>query len=395
MTLEESKSRTWDGGTDMATMKYFDTKVLDEILDKMINTVGKSKEEIFKIGEQSRKDFNSTVEELNKIKQTVKNIIEEEEQLEKEVRKARKRLSEVSLYFNLYTEEQVRVAYETAHNLQLKLTMIRQMEKQLRERRDELERRLNGLKETIDRADQLVTQTTVVLHYLTGDLKHVAELFRDAKEKQEFGLKIIEAQEEERRRLSREIHDGPAQMLANVMMRADLVEKVIQKDGIEAAIQDIRQLKKIVRDALYEVRYIIYDLRPMALDDLGIVPTLKKYLSTIEEYNQGCRILFKFIGKERRLESKMEVALFRLVQESVQNALKHSGAKKIEVKLEINDQKVIAMVKDDGCGFDPHKKKDGSFGIRGMKERVELLDGELMISSAPGKGTTVLITLPL
>lgn len=379
----------------MATMKYFDTKALDEILDKMITTVGKSKEEIFKIGEQSRRDFQATVDELKKIKETVTAIIAEEERLEKEVRKARKRLSEVSMYFNLYTEEQVRVAYETAHNLQMKLTMTRQMEKQLRERRDELERRLYGLQETIDRADLLVSQTTVVLNYLTGDLKNVAEFFKDAKEKQEFGLKIIEAQEEERRRLSREIHDGPAQMLANVMMRSDLVEKVYQNNGIEAALQEIRQLKKTVRDALYEVRYIIYDLRPMALDDLGIVPTLKKYLATIEEYNQTARIVFKFIGEERRLPSKMEVALFRLIQESVQNALKHAAAKKIEVKLEINKQRVIAMVKDDGCGFDPGEKKEGSFGIRGMKERVELLDGELLISSAPGKGTTVLINLPL
>src|SRR5690606_32880693 len=159
------------GGVIMATMKYFDTKALDEILDKMITTVGKSKEEIFKIGEQSRRDFQATVDELKKIKETVTAIIAEEERLEKEVRKARKRLSEVSMYFNLYTEEQVRVAYETAHNLQMKLTMTRQMEKQLRERRDELERRLYGLQETIDRADQLVSQTTVVLNYLTGDLK--------------------------------------------------------------------------------------------------------------------------------------------------------------------------------------------------------------------------------
>ena len=99
--------------------------------------------------------------------------------------------------------------------------MNRHREKQLRVRRDELERRLCGLSETIDRADRLVSQITVVLQYLSSDLKQVSEVLADAKQKQDFGLKIIEAQEEERKRISREIHDGPAQMMANVMLRSD------------------------------------------------------------------------------------------------------------------------------------------------------------------------------
>lgn len=94
--------------------------------------------------------------------------------------------------------------------------------------------------------------------------------------KQDFGIRIIAAQEEERKRLSREIHDGPAQMLANVLMRTDLIERTYREKGIEYALAEIADLKKTVRNALSEVRRIIYDLRPMALDDLGIVPTLKK-----------------------------------------------------------------------------------------------------------------------
>ena len=111
-------------------------------------------------------------------------------------------------------------------------------------------------------------------------------------------MKIIEAQEEERKKLSREIHDGPAQMLANVMMRSDLIERVQREHGPEEAIKEIRSLKVMVRNALYEVRRIIYDLRPMALDDLGLIPTLKKYLQTTEDYNEGVQLEFFNLGQD-------------------------------------------------------------------------------------------------
>ena len=186
--------------------------------------------------------------------------------------------------------------------------MTRQLEKQLRERRDDLERRLVGLKETIERADQLSTQVNVVLNYLTGDLKDISEFIEDANAKQEFGLRVIEMQEEERKRISREIHDGPAQMLAHVLMRSNVLEKVFREQGINETINEFRQFKRILRNALYEVRHIIYDLRPMALDDLGLVPTLKKYLQTVEEYNQKAKISFLYLGEDKRLANNMEVA---------------------------------------------------------------------------------------
>ncbi|WAA09780.1 sensor histidine kinase [Fervidibacillus albus] len=375
--------------------KRINPKVLDEIVEKMIDTVGKSKDEIFQIGESCRNDVGQIYEELKQIKELVKKVIDEEEKLDREVRRARKYLSEVSLHFSDYSEEEVRDAYEYAHRMQLKLSMTRQLEKQLRERRDDLERRLVGLQEMIERSDRLVSQVNIVLNYLSGDMKNVSDFLQHAKEKQEFGLKIIEAQEEERKRLSREIHDGPAQMLANMIMRSDLIEKIARERGMDEALLEMKRLKKTVRDALYEVRHIIYDLRPMALDDLGLVPTLKKYLQTVEEYSRSAKITFTNVGQEKRLDSKMEVALFRLVQESVQNALKHAKAKWIQVKLEMMDKKIVTLIKDDGIGFDPEEKKEGSFGLRGMKERVELLDGELQIDSKIGKGTRILITVPL
>lgn len=377
------------------SIKNFDVKALDTILEKMIETVDDSKDSIFEIEEQCRKDFETLTQELEDIKIRVSFVIDESDSLDSKARFARKRLSEVSMQFNKFSEEQVRETYETAHKLQVDLQVNRQLEKQLRNRRDDLEIRLKGLKQTIDRAAHLVSQTNIVLNYLTQDLKYVGEALEEAKQKQEFGLKIIEAQEAERKKLSREIHDGPAQMLANVMMRSDLIERVQREKGPEAAIVEIRSLKGMVRSALYEVRRIIYDLRPMALDDLGLIPTLKKYLQTTEDYNKGMQLEFFNLGQVMRLPSKMEVALFRLVQEAVQNALKHATAKRIQVKLSIAKERVTAVVKDDGKGFDVDVQKEGSFGLMGMRERVELLEGELSINSSPGAGTLVLIQVPL
>ncbi|WP_079506655.1 sensor histidine kinase [Mesobacillus jeotgali] len=376
-------------------IKKFDTKALDLILEKMIETVGDSKDEIFRIAEQCRTDYESITDELKDIKRKVAQIINEGEKLDAQVRRARLRLSEVSKHFKDYSEAEVREAYEVAHKLQMDLTMNRQTEKQLREKRDDLERRLVGLNETIERAEHLVSQISVVMNYMMSDIRQMGEALETAKEKQDFGLKIIEAQEDERKKLSREIHDGPAQMMANVMMRSDLIERVYKERGAEEAIREIKSMKTMVRSALYEVRRIIYDLRPMALDDLGLIPTLKKYLQTIEEYHKTTRIQFTNIGEDRRLTSKYEVALFRMVQESVQNALKHAQATLIQVKLEIKRDHVMVVIKDDGKGFDINEKKPESFGLLGIKERVELLEGELSIHSKIGTGTLVIIQVPM
>jgi two-component system sensor histidine kinase DegS len=225
-------------------------------------------------------------------------------------------------------------------------------------------------------------------------------LLEDAQQKQDFGLRIIEAQEEERKRVSREIHDGPAQMLANVMMRSELIERIYRERGAEEGFKEIRNLRTNVRNALYEVRRIIYDLRPMALDDLGLIPTLRKYMNTIEEYNGKTKIHFHSIGEisDRRLPPRFEVALFRLAQEAVTNALKHSEATEISVKVEAAKDTIIMVIKDNGNGFDIKQLKGNkdkkSFGLIGMKERIDLLEGKMTIDSKVGLGTFIMIQVP-
>ena len=372
----------------------FEANKLDGIITKTIETVGESREQIFVIGEESRRDYQSLSEELRVVRLKVAKTIEQTDKTELHARFARKRLAEVSSNFDKYSVDEVKAAYEQANEFQIQLAIFAQEEKQLRQRRDHLERRLLQLKDTIDRAESLASQMAVVYNFLAGDLRQFGEMIETAKEQQAFGLKIIEAQEEERKRLSREIHDGPAQMLANVMLRAELVERVYEDKGIEQALEEIRDLRKMVASSLSEVRRIIYDLRPMALDDLGIIPALSNYLRNFSQ-RTNLEIQFKNIGKDMRLSQQIEVSIFRLVQEAVQNAHKHAKPKYVDVKIEVRATKVVLIVKDDGIGFDPTQRKENSFGLMGMKERVSVLKGAIDIISKINDGTTIIIEVPI
>lgn len=366
---------------------------LDYIIDEMIDTVKKSKDEVFLISEDTRKEQENLHKELLKLREDVIVVINENEGLEKRAADARKHLSKVSKNFDKFTEEEIRKAYDEAHKVQTELTIKRDKEKLLRERRDEIELRLRSLDQLVERADGLAGKISVVLNYLNEDFRHVSDIIQDAQEKQEFGLKIIEAQEEERRRLSREMHDGPAQALANILIRSEIIERIYQKGDVDHALKEMRDIRKLIRDSLYEVRKIIYDLRPMALDDLGLIPTIKKYISTLEAQHNNIRFIYK--GSPERLDTKYEVALFRLIQESIQNAIKHANATEILVKIELLKDRVTAVVVDDGNGFDPKERRDKSFGLMGMHERVEILEGKLKVSSSKEAGTKVIIVIPI
>ncbi|SET09261.1 two-component system, NarL family, sensor histidine kinase DegS [Oceanobacillus limi] len=368
-------------------------KTLEIILDEMVNVVENSKDEIFHISEEARSEYEQLSRELEETKTKVIDYIEDGDQLEQNVSYSRKRLSEVSKHFDRYGEDEIREVYESTHALQTQLAVMRQEEEILRQKRDELERRLLNLDQTIKRAEGLASKITVILTYLTDDFKQVNDMLEEAKEKQEFGLKIIEAQEEERKKISREIHDGPAQMLANILLRSELVDRIFREGSSDDALNEIKSVRKMVRTSLYEVRRIIYDLRPMALDDLGLIPTIKKYIATTAEYN-NVKIEFTSIGKDERLNQKYEIALFRLAQESIQNAIKHADATVINVKLEIYKQYVTLVITDDGKGFDPSEKKDKSFGIIGMRERVEMFNGVMKLKSSPGNGTKIIMQVP-
>lgn len=247
-------------------------------------------------------------------------------------------------------------------------------------------------------ADELVNAVNANLEQAAGVLEEMARQWDGFQARYRVGERIIRAQEEERRRVAREIHDGPAQSMANVVLRAEICERLLSAKRPEVA-QELAQLKMLVKESLREVRKIIFNLRPMALDDLGLVPTLHRYLENLREQD-NLQVKLTVLGEEKRLSSTLEVAVFRMIQEAVNNARKHAQANVIQATLEFAPDEIRASVHDDGVGFDVevvqrawHERQ--SFGLMSMRERIELLDGEFMVRSSPqGGGTTVTARLP-
>ncbi len=369
---------------------------LKEVIDRMKEVVENSKDEIFHINESALKEHKYLENELENVKLLVQQYINESDRLEEEVRKSKLRLLNVSKEFNRYNEEEIKKVYDLAYELQTKLVIVQQEERTLRQKRDDLERRLIRLSSTIERAENLGRKVGAILTYINQDFTQVDKALKSVSEKQQLGFKIFEIQESERKRLSREIHDGPAQMLANILIRSEFVDHTFKEGNIDVALKEMNSIRKNIRQSLQEVRRIIYDLRPMALDDLGLIPTVKKHISSMSEY-ANIPIHLKIIGKEAKIDSNYEIGIFRLLQESIQNAINHAKAKEIIVKVEFSPNQINIIVKDEGVGFNIEQveEKSDSFGLAGMKERVDLLKGKLSIQSELNQGTTIIISIPI
>lgn len=368
-------------------------RTLDCVIEEMTNVVEKSKDDIFHINEEALRERKHLERELEETRVSVGKYMKYVDELSEKVRIFKLKLSNVSKQFHVYSETDIKEVYDKTHELQTELVVAEKEEKNLRQKRDDLERRIIRLSSTIEHADNIGRKVSVILTYLHEDFSQVQEALQTAKEKQQFTIKIIEAQEIERKRLSREIHDGPAQMLANILIRSEVIDLAFREGDVDQALLEVKSIRKNIRISLQEVRRIIYDLRPMALDDLGLFPTIKKHIKTMSEHH-GIEIKFNIFGDERRLESNYEVAIFRLVQEALQNAIKHAESTVIRITIEILSGKIKLLIRDDGIGFDQEKEKEHSFGLIGMRERVELLEGELIIQSTKGRGTSIRINLP-
>jgi two-component system sensor histidine kinase DegS len=377
--------------------KFFDVKLLDGIITRTIEAVEKSKEQIFEISEQARLECERVKREAAELQGQVNEVIKQVDELEKKEKLARMRLMGVSRDFARYSEHDIKAAYETAHRFQLELFRFRAQEKHLREKRDELERSLRKLEEMVRKAEGLVPQVGMVLKLLSGDLKDLSEKIGGIQQIQQLGYKIIKAQEEERRRVAREIHDGPAQAMANIVMRAEVCERMLQIKPEQVA-EELQELKKLIRESLQDLRKVIFDLRPMALDDLGVVPTLRRYIADFQEKNKLV-IEFFFRGRDQRFASSLEAAIFRTVQEAITNIKKHAQACKVTVELEFAKDKVYLMIKDNGRGFNLEQVLGDlnreSYGLVSMKERIELLEGQISITSSLDKGTEIRTIIPI
>ncbi|MFT5872942.1 MAG: two-component system sensor histidine kinase DegS [Clostridium sp.] len=375
-----------------------DIEHVNKIIKNIINQISKSREQILEIVDNVRIEYENLKSELGVIRKSIDTVINEVDALEVQDKLMRKKLVEVSKKFNSYDEEEIKTVYEKASDIRVKFIMKQNEEKQLRVRRDTLEILLKKSIKNIDNSEKVINQISIAMSYLEGDILSVLE-GADKSSDMFIGIKILEAQENERKRISRDIHDGPAQHIANIIMKADICKKVIEKDFNEG-LKELADLKESVKVALKEVRSIIFDLRPMTLDDLGLNKTIEQAVKSIsDDFNIDIKLKLKPIQTE--VESIIQVAVFRIVQELFNNIKKHSKAKHVEVKLDFGTKYLRLIISDDGIGFDVEetlkrvKTKGTSYGLIGIFDRVNQLQGQIHIESSKGAGTVYNVVLPV
>lgn len=372
---------------------------LNDILNNTINSISSSKDELIEIVNYSMEECNRLEMELGKIQIKVNSIILQVEQLEKCDRAGRNNLLRKNKEFDKYDEESMKKAYTIANKARVDLLLKREEEKNYRERRKEIEMRLKSAVDIHEKAENISSQINIASGYLMGNIFDISQSMDELSQKQYLGMQIMKAQEEERHRLARDIHDGPAQSVANIILKAELCEKLIEIDR-DKSLKELYGLKEIARDTLKEIRKTIYDLRPMSLEDLGLIPTLERYIDVFEE-DSKIFINLKTYGSFNGIESVVHVSVFRIIQEALNNIRKHSEANSASIVIECTQTNLNLSIMDDGIGFNPKtcnnnsNPLEGGFGLINIKERVEMLNGTINIVSEINQGTKINIFIPL
>ncbi len=328
--------------------------------------------------------------ELEQSKKTYREISLMLEQSQAELNKLTQRNTNISAHLQQVqaqlentSKADIRMAYTSALDAQQRLLVMRSQIEKLQTEQTNLQRNIQFLEK--------VMEFLVEGHQPSRNTK-------SARGDSALLEKLVNAQEAERQRLSRQMHDGPAQALSNFIVQSEIASRLFDLDPARAK-EELENLKNSAMSTFQKVRLFIAGLRPMMLDDLGLVPTIKRYTESFKEEN-GVEVKLTIKGTERRFEPFVEVMIFRALQEIMGNAVRHNVENpikpQISVQLVIDDPVVRVSVSDTGKGFNPLELKNGSgLGLKLIKERVEMLGGFMEIDSSPGQGCRINFQIPV
>jgi two-component system sensor histidine kinase DegS len=332
--------------------------------------------------EEARLELESTQRELRDIKLTLHQSRAELDKLTQRNAQIAAQLRQMQANLENLPRADIKAAYEAAQDAQQRLFAVRGQVERLQADQQSLDRLADYLKKTIATLEGLTASAWPAQTTGSGDKPMIA--------------RIVEAQETERQKLSRQIHDGPAQALSNFVLQSEIAMRLFEKDPALARAE-LANMKTAATTTLQKIRDFIFDLRPMMLDDLGLAPTVKRYVDAFKE-KSGIPTTLTITGADRRLESVREVMIFRGLQELLSNVRNHAQATEVRVTLDTDDVRVRAIVEDNGKGFNPESLTDGkqkTIGLSALKERIELLGGALELDSQPGQGTRVVMDVPV
>ena len=334
--------------------------------------------------EDTYSDHEQTQNQLREIDVLIKQSAAEVERLAQRHAQVTNYVRQLQTNFDTVPREDIREGYEAQQNAQQRLfTMRGQLEKLQSDQRNlerlaELQRKLLELSEgsgVIPRASK-------------------GRVSRD----QSNVVRVVQVEESARQSLVRRMHDGPASSLSNFILQAEICQRLFDKNP-DRARAELSALKASASSTFETVKDFIFELRPMMLDDLGVVPTLRRYVETLQE-KDGPQISITVTGMERRVEGHVEITVFRAVQELLNNARRHARATQVQVLLDLTQERLLAVVEDNGGGFNADEALNSqdanrTIGLATIRERIEMLGGELTIQSSTGHGSRAEFVIPL
>ena len=285
-------------------------------------------------------------------------------------------LQQMQPQFETLARNDIRMAYNAALDTQQRLLVMRGQLEKLQAEQKNLQRYISQLEHIME-----VMQKTAGGKGSRSNSLAMLEM-------------VVKVQEAERLRLSRQMHDGPAQALSNFIVQTEIAMRYFEMDPAKAK-EELMALKQSAFTTFQKVRTFIFELRPMMLDDLGVVPTIRRYAETFKEQT-GIDVLVSVTGNERRMPSYIEVLIFRAMQELLGHAVHQNQATHIKVLLNVDEKIVKLSIDDNGKGYDTETMgKDEYLGQKMLKERVEFLGGNWAVDSSPGMGTRVSCIIPM
>jgi two-component system sensor histidine kinase DegS len=342
---------------------------------------------LLQLAGDAKSEYEQAQKELKELDVSIQQISGEVDRLAQRNVQIANRLRQVEVNIDTVPRSDIQEVYAASQDAQKRLFMMKGQLEKLQSDQAHLQKYVDLLRRVVQVTGELSPE----------DMDAVPQ-GADVSGSQPTIVRIIEAQENERMHLARQMHDGPAQSLTNLILQAEICERLFDTDADQARAE-LAHLKEAVNSTFQKTYNFIFDLRPMMLDDLGLVPTLKRYISGFQEKN-NLQTQLTVLGKERRLAPYTEVTIFRGVQELLSNAHRHAHSNRVQVMLDMEGPVIRASVEDDGAGFDVTEvlaaasQQRGGLGIAALQERVEMLGGTLAFDSVVGKGTKVTMKLP-
>ncbi len=333
--------------------------------------------------------YIETQRDLKEIDVLIKQSAAEVERLAQRNAQATSQTRQMTANYDTQPRDYIREVYEAQIDVQQRLFTMRGQLEKLQSSQRYLEQLFDFQRRYLEVSGGSESPSSV-------DTASDESLARGASNEQSTIIRIIQTEEAAKKNLVREMHDGPASSLSNFILQAEICQRLFDVNP-DAARDELNTLKAAAAGTFNNIKNFIFDLRPMMLDDLGVVPTVRRYTEAFQE-NNDTSTSFAITGVERRLASHIEVTVFRSIQELMNNALNHGHATQIQVSLDVGGERITAVVEDNGRGFnvDGIWDKDVSegIGLSSLRERVNLLDGDITIQSTPGQGTKAEFFIP-